>query len=101
MRIDARVLPALALASNRRVQAEPIDDSDTAFHRLWISGAHEERRYGKSAPACLYSVGLSLGLVGGDGLLLDLSQHAVVSVCFVMCQNPLALATGSKFDLDS
>ena len=81
MRIDTRVLSALALASHRCVQAESIDDSDTAFHRLWISRVHEERRYGKSAPARLYSFALSLGLAGGDGLLLDLSQHTVVSVC--------------------
>src|SRR5437899_11641981 len=81
LRIDARDLSALAPASNRGVQAESIDDSDTAVHRLWIFGLHEERHHGKSAPARLYSVDLSLGLAGGDGLLLDLSQHAGVSVC--------------------
>src|SRR5439155_8963048 len=67
-------------ASDRGVQTESVDDPDAAVHRLRLAGIHAQRRDGPTPAASFHSADLSLDLARAPDLLLDLSQHAVVSV---------------------
>ena len=80
---DARVLSVAAPSSGRRLQVQSADHADVAVPHLWFSGIYQERYYGKALSSLIHSADLPLGLAGSDALLLDLSKHALVSVCFV------------------
>src|SRR6266404_7648396 len=80
LRLDARVLSTDPPAPDRRVQAQSAHDADAAVHRLRLSGIHPECRDRATSAACFHSASLSLGLARAPDLLLDLSQHALVSV---------------------
>jgi hypothetical protein len=77
---DARLLSVASFASDCGVQAESIVHADAAVHRLWIGRPHQERDHRQAAAASFHSFDLSLGLAGAADLLLDISEHTLVSV---------------------
>lgn len=80
LRYDARVLSITASASRRGVQIESLDGADAALHHLRFPRIHQERNYGSAPEASLHSAAVLVGLAGLNYFLLDLSQHALVSV---------------------
>src|ERR1044072_3224583 len=96
LRLDPGLLSTAAPASARRFQIESVDGSDAAIYRLWLSRVHAQRSDGPPATALIYSANLSLGLAVSVDFLLDLSQHALVPICFMSrCE----LMLGQKADL--
>jgi hypothetical protein len=78
--LDARLLSVASFASNRGVQAESIIYADAAVHRPWIARPHQKRDNRQAAAASFHSFDLSLGLASPAHLLLDISEHTLVSV---------------------
>ena len=81
--LDAGALSATSSASSGGIQAKSAAYADTTVYRLRISRLYEERDYRSAAATSFYPVVLPLGVAGADDLLLDLSQHALVSVFVV------------------
>jgi acyl-CoA thioesterase YciA len=98
--LDARTLSTAASSSDRRLQVQSVDGADASFHHLWVSGIHEERHHRPAPTPGLHSVLLSLGLAGSNDLLLDLSQHFLVSIC-VMNSDPAIRITMLPRDTNS
>ena len=95
LRIYPGVLSIDPPASDRGVQTESVDDPDATVHRLRLAGVHSERRDGPTTAASFYSANLSVGLARALDLLLDLSQHAVVSVRVLITISWYRTASGS------
>src|SRR6266446_4458581 len=88
LRIDASLLSTAAPASNRGLQVESLDGADAALYRLRLPRIYQERDHGPASTKSFYSAGLYVGLAGAANLLLDFSQHAVVSLSIVKNSDP-------------
>ena|ERR1051326_1041796 len=88
LRFDARFLSFTASTTNCGLQIQSFDDADTPVHRLWFPGIYQECDYGPATTAGFHSTSLYVGLVRSAYLLLDLSQHAMVSVQAVKNSDP-------------
>src|SRR5258708_9348199 len=83
LRLDPSVLSIPPSASGRSVQAESAYGPHAAVHRLRLFGIHPKCCDGTTSAACFHSAGLFVGLARASDLLLDLSQHTLVSVRFL------------------
>jgi hypothetical protein len=80
LRVDARFSSIAAPAPAGCVQVESADDADAAVHRLRFVGIHQKRAHREAAEASFYSAALPVAMARAANLLLDLSQHALVSI---------------------
>src|SRR5438874_12695880 len=85
---DARLLSTTASTSDRRVQIQSFNDANAAIHRLWFSRIHQKCAHRQTSTPSFHPPVLYVGLVNCARLLLDLSQHAVVSVPTAMNSDP-------------
>jgi len=80
MRRHARLLSTPAFASGRGFQAQPAFRVDAAVYRVRVSELQQERRYRKTSAPRVRAGQLSLDLDRVAGLLLGVSQYALVSI---------------------
>ena len=85
---DASLLSTAAPASNRGLQVESVDGADAALYRLRLPRVYQERDHGPASTPSFHTAGLYVGLAGAANLLLDFSQHAVVSLSIVKNSDP-------------
>src|SRR5437588_11407294 len=85
---DASLLSTAAPASSRGLQVESVDGADAALYRLRLPRIYQECDHGPASTPSFYSAGLYVGLAGAANLLLDFSQHAVVSLSIVKNSDP-------------
>ena len=78
--IDARLLLFTASAPSHGLQTESANDADAAVYRLRLFWIHKKRSHGPAPTQAFHPAGLSLDVARAANLLLDFSQHVLVSV---------------------